>query len=210
MVRISKVYTKVGDKGSTHLGDGSAAPKSSVRVGAYGAVDEANAAIGKVIVLIGSTAPGDGQRMRRDLLTIQNELFDVGADLCTPIAGSEKPGERLRVLPSQAQRLEAMIDRYNEPLSALTSFVLPGGSAPAAELHVARTVVRRAERCVCELLEAEPEKTNPAALVYLNRLSDLLFVLSRVTNDNGAADVLWAPGATRDPDGAEPADGPKP
>jgi len=198
MVRISKVYTRFGDKGSTQLGDGSTVAKSSVRVGAYGAVDEANAALGRSIVAIGHA---DNQPMRSDLLTIQNELFDVGADLCTPIADDEKPGDRLRVLPAQARRLETMIDRYNEPLATLASFVLPGGSALAAELHVARTIVRRAERCVAELLVVEPERTNPAALVYLNRLSDLLFVLGRVANDNGASDVLWAPGATRDSEG---------
>lgn len=195
MVRISKVYTKFGDKGSTQLGDGSTVAKSSVRVAAYGAVDEANAALGRAIVAIGRV---DHQPMRTDLLTIQNELFDVGADLCTPIADGENTGDRLRVLPAQAKRLETMIDRSNEPLTTLTSFVLPGGTALAAELHVARTVVRRAERCVAELIEAEPGRTNPAALVYLNRLSDLLFVLGRVANDNGASDVLWAPGATRD------------
>lgn len=203
MVRISKVYTKVGDKGSTHLGDGNTAPKSSVRVGAYGDVDETNACIGRAITLIDGSAAGTRGEVRRALLSIQNELFDVGADLCTPIAAEEKPGERLRVLPEQTARLESLIDRFNEPLAALTSFVLPGGSPLSAELHVCRTVARRAERRVAALLEAEPTTTNAEALIYMNRLSDLLFVLGRVANDNGAGDVLWAPGATRCDGGAE-------
>jgi len=202
MVRISKVYTKVGDKGATHLGDGSSAPKSSARVHAYGDVDEANACIGRAITLIAVGEAGAPGGVRDALLSIQNELFDVGADLCTPIGADEKPGERLRVLPEQAVRLESLIDRFNEPLAALTSFVLPGGTPLAAELHVCRTVVRRAERRVAALLEAEPGQTNPDALIYLNRLSDLLFVLGRVANDNGAGDVLWAPGATRKDGGA--------
>lgn len=208
MVRISKVYTRVGDQGATHLGDGSAVPKSSVRVCAYGIVDEANAQLGRAIATIKTPGSETQERMRRALLSIQNDLFDVGADLCAPITVGEQPGERLRVLASQADRIEAMIDHYNEMLTPLDSFVLPGGSPLAADFHVVRTVVRRAERCAAELLQIEREQTNPETLVYLNRLSDLLFVLARVANDNGAADVLWEPGATRPPDGEPPEGGP--
>jgi cob(I)alamin adenosyltransferase len=197
MVQISKVYTKVGDQGSTHLGDGSAVCKSSIRVTAYGTVDEANALLGRAIATIQCPAPNEYEQMRLTLISIQNDLFDVGADLCAPITESEQPGDRLRVLSSQADRIESMIDRYNEPLPPLNSFVLPGGTQLSAELHVVRTVVRRAERCVAELLKLDRDQTNPETLVYLNRLSDLFFVLSRVVNDNGAMDILWEPGATR-------------
>ena len=202
MVRISNVYTKVGDKGTTHLGDGSPAPKSSARVDAYGDVDEANACIGKAITMIEPSTDGTLGQIRRALLSIQNELFDVGADLCTPIADGEKPGERLRVVPQQTVQLEALIDRFNKPLGTLKSFILPGGTSLAAELHVCRTVTRRAERRVAALLETEPEQSNHETLVYLNRLSDLLFVMGRVANGYGAGDVLWEPGATRDDGGA--------
>ncbi|MCB9847715.1 MAG: cob(I)yrinic acid a,c-diamide adenosyltransferase [Phycisphaeraceae bacterium] len=198
MVRISKVYTKIGDGGTTQLGDGATVAKSSLRVTAYGEVDEVNACIGRVIATIGGSAGDPWVTIRRELLLIQNELFDVGADLCVPIAEGEKPAQRLRISLKQSAQLEALIDRCNEPLAALSSFVLPGGSALAAELHVARTVCRRAERSVAALLQAEPDKTNPDAMVYLNRLSDLLFVLARVANENGATDVLWRPGAARD------------
>ena len=197
MVRINKVYTKVGDQGSTHLGDGSAVSKSSYRVVAYGLVDEANAHLGRAIATIGESDPDALQQMRGDLISIQNDLFDVGADLCSPIAQDERPGDRLRVLSTQADRIEGLIDLYNDRLPPLDSFILPGGSLLAAELHVTRTVVRRAERCLTVLLDNEREQTNPEALVYLNRLSDLLFVLSRVANDDGAKDVLWKPGKTR-------------
>ena len=210
MVRISKVYTKVGDQGSTHLGDGSAVLKSSVRVCAYGVVDEANAMLGRAITTIQRPASDTIEQIYIVLLSIQNDLFDVGADLCAPITDGEKPGDRLRVLSTQTERIEALIDQHNDPLPALDSFVLPGGSSLAADLHVARTVVRRAERGVAELLQIERKQTNPETLVFLNRLSDLLFVFARVVNDNGAADVLWEPGATRSADGEPSEDGPTP
>ncbi len=199
MVRLSRIYTKVGDKGETMLGDGTMLPKHSPRVEAYGAVDEANSAIGLAITHCPDTKPA--RAMAGALTAIQHDLFDVGADLCTPIAPGEVPGRRLRIAAAQHQRLEPLIDRFNAPLSPLNSFVLPGGTRLAAQLHVARTVTRRAERAVSALLAAEPVPTNPHALVYLNRLSDLLFVLARAANQphaaGGAGDVLWKPGANR-------------
>jgi len=186
MVRLSKIYTKTGDGGQTMLGDGSMTPKFSPRIEAVGAIDEANAAIGAAGVVGGDFA---------DLLRgLTNSLFDVGADLCTPLASDEKEGERLRMSESDAARLERLIDEHNERLSPLQSFVLPGGTELAARLHAARALVRRAERRIASLLEAEPETTNRAAFVYVNRLSDLLFVLARRANDDGAQDVLWKPG----------------
>lgn len=192
MVRLSKIYTKVGDAGQTMLGDGAMLPKDHVRVEAYGAVDEANATIGAAIIACASGV------IRDELLRVQHDLFDVGADLCVPIEPAEKPGERLRVQPQQAVRLEQCIDRLNESLQPLNSFVLPGGCPAAAALHLARTTVRRAERRVASLLIAEPSRTNPQALIFLNRLSDMLFVMARAANDNGKLDVLWIPGANRD------------
>jgi len=203
MVKISKVYTRVGDQGSTHLGDGSAVDKSSVRVGAYGLVDEANSMLGYVVASMPESDQGKTKEIREALLSIQNDLFDVGADLCVPIDPSEEPGARLRIQSRQSDRIEVMIDQFNEPLAPLDSFVLPGGTPLAADLHIARTVVRRAERGVAALLSADHEQTNQEALVYLNRLSDLLFVLSRVANDNGAKDVLWKPGASLEDDGIQ-------
>ncbi|HEY1798612.1 MAG TPA: cob(I)yrinic acid a,c-diamide adenosyltransferase [Stellaceae bacterium] len=187
MVRLTKIYTRGGDKGLTSLGDGTRVPKQSLRVEAYGTVDEANAALGLARL---HTAGDDDAMLGR----IQNELFDLGADLCTPEDGSRAAGA-LRVLPSQVKRLETEIDRMNKELQPLNSFILSGGSPAAAHLHLARTVTRRAERLVAAL--AAEEKVNPEALKYLNRLSDHLFVLARRVNDNGAADVLWQPGATR-------------
>jgi cob(I)alamin adenosyltransferase len=195
MVHLTRIYTRFGDKGQCMLGDGSVVPKTSVRVGAYGAVDEANAAIGAAIV---ECADRDADRdIRTLLLSVQQDLFDVGADLCTPIAKDEAAGKRLRISPEQATRLEAAIDRHNACLPALQSFVLPGGTRLAVALHVARTTVRRAERDTHALLAAEPDATNPHAGVYLNRLSDLLFVLARVANQGAGGDVLWVPGANR-------------
>jgi len=195
MVRLSKIYTKFGDKGECMLGDGATVPKTGVRVGAYGAVDEANACVGVAM----TECPDDDRwkPIRRALLLIQNDLFDVGADLCTPIAKGEAPGARLRVDPAQTARLEKLIDAHNADLKPLNSFVLPGGTRLAAALHVARTVVRRAERDALRLCEAEPDATNRDAAVYLNRLSDLLFVLARVANATDGGDVLWEPGAGR-------------
>ena len=185
MVYLSRIYTKTGDKGETGLGDGSRVPKDHPRVAAYGTVDELNAVLG--LLLAGGTGLDSATA---DLLrSIQNDLFDVGADLCVPPAPDEKA---LRVRPEQSDRLETAIDLYNESLKPLKSFVLPGGSAAAAWCHLARTVCRRAERDVVAL--SHSEAVNPQVIIYLNRLSDLLFVLARVCNDNGQNDVLWQPG----------------
>lgn len=187
MVYLSRIYTKTGDQGETALGDGSRVAKDHPRVTAYGSVDELNAVIG-----ILRNQPGVDDDLLR---TIQNDLFDVGADLCLPQSSEETVGRHLRVRPEQATRLEAAIDRLNAGLAPLTSFVLPGGSPAAAWCHLARTVCRRAERAVVTL--ARTETINPQIVIYLNRLSDLLFVLARVGNDQGRADVLWQPGATQ-------------
>ncbi len=184
MVYLSRIYTKTGDAGDTALGDGTRVAKDHVRVAAYGTVDELNATLG-LLVSLAATSP------ETDLLRdIQNDLFDVGADLCVPSSA----GDRLRVQPAQAERLEAAIDRLNAPLQPLTSFILPGGSPAAAWCHLARTVCRRAERDVVTLQSRE--SINPHVFIYLNRLSDLLFVLARVYNNQGRDDVLWVPGKT--------------
>ncbi len=188
MVKLTKIYTRGGDKGKTSLGDGSRVAKQSARVEAYGTVDEANAAIG--LARLHANAETNAMLAR-----IQNDLFDLGADLCTPEGGKRGAGA-LRIIAAQVKRLEAEIDAMNAELQPLNSFVLPGGTPPAAYLHLARTVTRRAERLTCAL--AEDETVNPEAIKYLNRLSDHLFVLSRRVNGNGANDVLWRPGATRD------------
>ncbi|MGD9688226.1 MAG: cob(I)yrinic acid a,c-diamide adenosyltransferase [Phycisphaerales bacterium] len=202
MVRLTKIYTKTGDDGTTGLGDGRRVRKDDLRVSAYGDVDEANAALGVAVEASGGSRRGGrprGQagRIRALLESIQHDLFDCGADLCCPRAAGEAEGSRLRITPGQVERLERAIDEHNAGLAALSSFVLPGGSALSAALHTARTVVRRAERSVVALMRAEEDATNMHALVYLNRLSDLLFVLSRVANRGGKDDVLWVPGATR-------------
>ncbi len=189
MVYLSRIYTKSGDAGETGLGDGTRVPKDHPRVAAYGTVDELNAVLGLLLAQCPGLAEADLLR------TIQNDLFAVGADLCVPPAADEPPGQRLRVRPEQAARLEPAIDRLNEPLAPLHSFVLPGGSPAAAWCHLARTVCRRAERDVVTL--ARRNSVNPQVIVYLNRLSDLLFVLARVYNDNGHEDVLWQPGKTQ-------------
>jgi cob(I)alamin adenosyltransferase len=186
-VHLTRIYTKTGDDGTTGLGDMSRAPKTDLRVTAYGDVDETNSTIG-VAVALGGLAPD----VAALLTSIQNDLFDVGADLCTPIVPDPKWAP-LRVDESYVTRLEKACDDYNEPLAKLDSFVLPGGSPGAALLHVARTVSRRAERSTWALLAAEPERTNATAALYLNRLSDLLFILSRTANDNGGRDVKWKP-----------------
>jgi cob(I)alamin adenosyltransferase len=188
MVKLTRIYTRGGDKGKTSLGDGTRVPKQSLRVEAFGTVDEANAAIG----LARLHAAGDEDAM---LARIQNDLFDLGADLCTPEDGKRGAGA-LRIVAAQVKRLETEIDAMNAELQPLNSFILPGGSPAAAYLHLARTVTRRAERLACALAAAE--KINPEAIKYLNRLSDHLFVLGRRLNDNGARDVLWRPGLTRD------------
>src|SRR5437588_622059 len=189
MVRLTRIYTRAGDAGETSLGDGSRVAKQSLRVEAFGTVDEANAAIGLARLHTASDAEADAMLAR-----IQNDLFDLGADLCTPETGRRAAGA-LRIVASQVERLETEIDAMNDALAPLNFFVQPGGSTAAAYLHLARTVTRRAERLVCALAAAEP--VNPEAIKYLNRLSDHLFVLGRRLNDNGAQDVLWHPGATR-------------
>jgi len=187
MVTLNRIYTKTGDKGETGLGDGSRRPKHALRIHAYGTVDEANAAIGIARLKAG----GELDAM---LGRIQNDLFDLGADLATPEDGRRAEG-RLRIVESQVERLEREIDLMNSALKPLESFVLPGGTPEAAYLHLARTIVRRAERLMTELALTEP--VGAAAMRYINRLSDHLFVASRLANDGGAKDVLWIPGANR-------------
>ena len=193
MVQLTKIYTRGGDQGETSLGDGNRVAKHDARVEAYGTVDEANAVIGLVRVEI-ARAGADERDLDAALSRIQNDLFDLGADLCTPEDGRRAEGA-LRIAASQVEWLETEIDKINERLAPLSSFILPGGSAVAAQLHLARTVARRAERCVTEL--ARSETVNTEAVKYLNRLSDLLFVMSRAANNDGADDVLWVPGANR-------------
>ncbi|TDQ83907.1 cob(I)alamin adenosyltransferase [Dongia mobilis] len=191
MVQLTRIYTKGGDKGSTSLGSGKRVKKHDLRVAAYGTVDEANAAIGVARLHVPGVDPtGDIDAM---LNRIQNDLFDLGADLCQPEDPKDYPP--LRVAEAQVERLEREIDRLNAELQPLKSFVLSGGTPAAAHLHLARTVTRRAERDITQLMEQEP--VNPAALRYINRLSDLLFVMARFVNDKGAADVLWVPGKNR-------------
>lgn len=190
MVKLNKIYTRTGDDGTTGLVDGSRRPKHDARMDAIGAVDEANSAIGLAAVALDPVAPH-----RASLVRIQNDLFDLGADLATP-GDDFTPSEMvLRVVPAQVEWLEAAIDAINDGLQPLTSFILPGGSEAAARTHVARAAVRRAERAATALAATEP--VNPAALAYLNRLSDCLFVLARALNNSGQADVLWVPGQNR-------------
>ena len=190
MVVLNRIYTRTGDKGDTALGDGSRVAKHALRVEAYGTVDEANAAIG--LARLHSDSEMDAVLAR-----IQNDMFDLGADLCRPPREGEESAEHppLRIVAAQVERLEREIDAMNEALEPLRSFVLPGGSPLAAHLHHARTVCRRAERLAVALAGAEP--VGPEAVRYLNRLSDWLFVAGRVANDNGDRDVLWVPGANR-------------
>ena len=190
MVTLNRIYTRTGDAGSTRLASGAPVSKTDPRVEAYGQVDETNAAIG-----VARLATAGDATLDAILARIQNDLFDLGADLATPAAQNEAERPRLRILERQVERLEAEIDALNAPLAPLESFVLPGGSPAAAALHVARTVCRRAERACVAL--AERESVSPAALKYVNRLSDLLFVAARHANDQGRGDVLWTPGATR-------------
>jgi len=191
MVVLNKIYTRTGDDGTTALGTGERRKKYDLRVAAYGTLDETNAALG-----IARLHTVSDHAVHAALSHIQNDLFDVGADLATPGQGKGPDGARLTVTAAQVTWLEDQIDRLNDELKPLRSFVLPGGFPAAAYLHLARTVTRRAERLVCAL--AAEEKINPEAVKYLNRLSDHLFVLSRRLNDNGARDVLWRPGLTRD------------
>jgi cob(I)alamin adenosyltransferase len=189
MVRLTRIYTRTGDKGRTRLASGESVDKFDPRVEAYGAVDETNACLGLARLHLGHDQVLDAMLARA-----QNELFDLGADLATP---GDSHGS-LRVLDGQVTRLEREIDQLNSELGPLTSFVLPGGSPAAAALHLARTVCRRAERRAVGLAAGEGASVNPAALKYLNRLSDLLFVASRWANAKGVADVLWTPGGTRE------------
>jgi len=190
MVVLNKIYTRTGDKGETALGNGTRVAKDSARVDAYGTVDETNATVG----LARQHADGD---IDAALSRIQNDLFDLGADLCRPDMAKDKDAEYapLRISPTQVDRLEAEIDAMNTNLEPLRSFVLPGGSALAAQLHLCRTVSRRAERLAVTL--ASQEDVNASAVKYLNRLSDWFFVTSRVANENGAKDVLWVPGGNQ-------------
>jgi len=190
MVILNKIYTRTGDGGTTRLASGASVSKADPRVEAYGGVDETNATIGLARLSTAADATLDPILAR-----IQNDLFDLGADLATPPAANEAERPRLRIVDSQVARLEGEIDALNSGMAELTSFVLPGGSAAAAALHQARTVCRRAERTCVAL--AERESVSPAALKYLNRLSYLLFVAARYANDEGRGDVLWSPGATR-------------
>ncbi|KWT71037.1 MULTISPECIES: cob(I)yrinic acid a,c-diamide adenosyltransferase [Hyphomicrobium] len=193
MVVLSKIYTRTGDKGTTALGSGERVLKHDLRIAAYGTVDETNASIGMVRVHLGSGHPGVDAKLVR----VQNDLFDLGADLCVPDRGQKMEYEPLRISQTQVERLEAEIDEMNSELKPLRSFVLPGGSPAAAALHVARTISRRAERLMVELAGDPNEPVGTAALQYINRLSDFLFVASRYVNDRGKSDVLWVPGQNR-------------
>jgi cob(I)alamin adenosyltransferase len=186
MVKLNKIYTKTGDSGETGLSDGSRVAKTSARIAAIGAVDETNSAIGVARL----DAEGDFDAM---LSRIQNDLFDLGADLSMPEDG--KTEDRLRIAPAQVERLEREIDAMNAALAPLKSFVLPGGTALAAHLHLARAIARRAERAIMALAAQEP--VNDAAIQYANRLSDHLFVMARAANNDGMGDVLWVPGKNR-------------
>lgn len=189
MVKLNKIYTRTGDDGTTGLVDGSRVAKHDARLAAMGDVDEANSAIGVAIAAIGEDYPA------RLLTTVQNDLFDLGADLATPGDDFEPSVMTLRIVPAQVARLEVAIDAANESLAPLTSFILPGGTPGAAAVHLARAIVRRAERSAT--VAATQMAINPNAIAYLNRLSDLLFVLAREMNQNAGGDVLWTPGAHR-------------
>lgn len=191
MVKLNKIYTRTGDDGTTGLVDGSRTPKNGARIEAIGVVDEANSAVG-----LAAAAMTQGSHAG-DLFRIQNDMFDLGADLATPASDADfSPSEMvLRMVPAQSEWLEQRIDALNERLAPLTSFVLPGGTEAAARLHIARATVRRAERTMVAFAAAD--NANPAALAYINRLSDYLFVLARIANDDGVADVNWQPGANR-------------
>jgi cob(I)alamin adenosyltransferase len=192
MVKLNKIYTRTGDDGTTGLGTGERRLKSDLRVEAYGTVDEANACIG-----LARLHTADHPELDAMLARIQNDLFDLGADLATPDTGKPLGYEPLRIIAAQTTRVEADIDLLNKNLQPLRSFVLPGGSPAAAALHLARTVARRAERVMVALAQDSAEHVNREGIKYINRVSDLLFVAARVLNDNGNADVLWVPGKNR-------------
>lgn len=195
MVVLNKIYTKTGDDGTTGLSTGERRPKYDLRVAAYGTVDETNAAIG--LVRLHTGADPALAELDAMLARIQNDLFDLGADLCTPDTGEDLGWEPLRIVPQQVERLEHEIDTLNAELSTLRSFVLPGGSPASAHLHLARTISRRAERLMVELAAQPGEKVSAAALKFINRLSDFLFVASRWANGKGANEVLWVAGQNR-------------
>ena len=193
MVVLNKIYTKTGDDGTTALGTGERRPKYDLRIETYGTVDETNAAIG----LARAALDPEFAEVDAMLARVQNDLFDLGAELATPDDGTPKDYEPLRIVMSQAERVERDIDKLNVELKPLRSFVLPGGSRAAAALHLARTICRRAERLMVALAHQEPERVGRPGLVYMNRLSDFLFVASRFVNGRGEADVLWVPGKNR-------------
>jgi cob(I)alamin adenosyltransferase len=195
MVVLNRIYTRTGDKGTTALGTGERVKKSALRIEAYGTVDETNAVIG--IVRLHTTGP-ELAALDRMLALIQNDLFDLGADLCTPQRGVKEGQEALRIVARQVERLEQQIDTLNAELTPLRSFVLPGGHPAAAQLHLARTVCRRAERAMVALKDMPDEDVSDEALRYANRLSDFLFVASRFVNAQGAGDILWVPGKARE------------
>jgi cob(I)alamin adenosyltransferase len=193
MVKLNKIYTRTGDDGTTGLGSGKRVAKYNLRVESFGTVDEANACVGMARLHTATAFPALDAMLAR----IQNDLFDLGADLCTPDIGEPLAYEPLRVVQEQVERLEREIDALNADLAPLNSFVLPGGSPASACLHLARTVSRRAERLMTELVAQPGERVGTAAMKYINRLSDFLFVASRWVNDKGAKDVLWVPGKNR-------------
>lgn len=192
MVILNRIYTRTGDTGATSLGNGERRSKSDLRVEAYGTVDETNAVLG-----VARLSTGDAAELDAMLARVQNDLFDLGADLATPPAEGEAAGSALRIVQAQVDRLERELDALNEALSPLRSFVLPGGSAAAAQLHVARTVCRRAERLMVALAQVPGEPVGEPALRYINRLSDFLFVAARAANLDRGGDVLWVPGQNR-------------
>jgi cob(I)alamin adenosyltransferase len=196
-VNLTRIYTRGGDAGQTSLGRGERVAKHDVRVEAYGTTDEANSVIGLARNAIARAGVKDPRLDEADAMLgrIQNDLFDLGADLCTPEGKTKRDEQALRIVASQVERLEREIDAMNAELQPLKSFILPGGSEAASWLHLGRTVARRAERCMTHLAAEQP--INPEAIKYINRLSDHLFVLARRLNDNGAADVLWVPGGAR-------------
>ncbi|MDB5589769.1 cob(I)yrinic acid a,c-diamide adenosyltransferase [Enterovirga sp.] len=192
MVALNRIYTRAGDGGRTQLADGQRRPKHDLRIETYGTVDETNAAIGLARLHLAADPDTDAMLGR-----IQNDLFDLGADLATPASEAEPKREALRIVAAQVDRLEREIDGMNADIAPLRSFVLPGGTAAAAHLHLARTICRRAERLLVALMERPEEQVSPPALKYLNRLSDHLFVAARHVNGRGATDVLWVPGQNR-------------
>lgn len=194
MVVLNRIYTRTGDAGETALGNGERVSKASLRIAAYGTVDETNAVLGIVRL---HTSGADMAKLDAMLARIQNELFDLGADLCVPDTGKDLGYEPLRILPKQYERIEAEIDDLNGELQPLRSFVLPGGHPAAAHLHLARTICRRAERLIVELAGRDGEHVSEGAIAYINRLSDFFFVASRWANAKATGDVLWVPGKTR-------------